>query len=70
MLEIVLGIAVVVMMAKVANADDQSAVTWGGLTFLLCVASVLFVPLPFLRMLLAGAAVFALMIGYKMVAER
>ncbi|MCI0629829.1 MAG: hypothetical protein L0Y44_04145 [Phycisphaerales bacterium] len=42
----------------------------GGVTFLLCLATIFVVPLPFLRMLLAAAVAFVLMIGYKMVAER
>jgi len=68
MLEILLGIAVCVIVAKVAEADDESAVIWFCITFALCVAA-LTVPLPILRMLLAGLASFLIMTGRKLVAK-
>ena len=65
MIEIILGIAVCVIMAKVASADDLSGANWFCVTFALCFGA-LFIPLPYLRFLIAGVAAFALMIGYKM----
>lgn len=69
MLEIALGIAVTVMMGKVAAADDQSAIVWAAVTFLLCYAS-LYLPLPFFRMLVAGFCSFVLMIAYKTIRDK
>ena len=69
MLEILLGIGVCISMAKIADADDQSATIWFCVTFALCVLSALVIPLPFIRFMIAGAAAFGLMIGYKVVAK-
>jgi len=69
MLELMVGVAVVVMLTRIASIDGQSAPVWGLVTFALCVAS-LWVPLPFLRFVLAGLIVFVAMIVYKIIAER
>lgn len=69
MLEIALGIAACVLMARIATADDQSGILWGAITFMLCFGS-LFVPLPFLRIILACVASFVLMIVYKAVVDK
>ena len=66
MIEIVLGIALCVVMGKIASADNQSPWVWGIVTFVLCAASLL-IPLPFLRIGIAGAATFIGMIVYKSV---
>ncbi len=65
MIEIGLGIAACVIMSKIASADDESPILWGVVTFGLCCLSV-FIPLPFLRILIAWGASFALMIVVKM----
>jgi hypothetical protein len=58
-----------VLVVKVAVADDQSGVLWGGVAVGLCVLT-LFVPLPFLRFLIAGALAFGLMIAHRVVTNR
>lgn len=68
MIEIGLGIAACVIMAKIASADDESPLIWGLATFGLCFLS-LFIPLPFLRILLAWVASFVLMIVVKMIRD-
>jgi hypothetical protein len=68
MLEVGLGIAMCVIIGKIADADGQSGVIWGAVTFLLCIGS-LAVPLPFLRIMIAGVAAVALMIGWKAVSR-
>ncbi|MCI0462585.1 MAG: hypothetical protein L0Z62_37015 [Gemmataceae bacterium] len=65
MFEILLGIAVCALMGKVADADGQPAFLWGGITFLLCLAS-LVLPIPYMRFLLAGVVAFVAMITVKM----
>lgn len=52
MIEIGLGIAACVIMSKIASADDESPMIWGSVTFGLCFLS-LFIPIPFLRILIA-----------------
>ena len=69
MLEIMMGIAVVVLMAKIATLDDQSSILWGSITFGLCVAS-MWLPLPFFRMIGAGVASFVLMFIYKLITRQ
>jgi len=49
MFEIVMAILAVVAVAKVADADDQSPILWGGIAVGLIVASMFIVPLPFVR---------------------
>jgi hypothetical protein len=61
MLELGLLIGVVVLLGKIAEHEDRSPVVWGGLTLLLCIASLFVVPLPFGRMLIAGVAAFVAM---------
>ncbi len=69
MFEIIVGVAVVVLLTRIADIDGQSAPLWGFITFALCVAS-LWIPLPFLRFVLAGVVAFIAMIVYKIIAER
>ncbi|HUG90430.1 MAG TPA: hypothetical protein VML55_06335 [Planctomycetaceae bacterium] len=69
MLEVALGIALCVIIGKIADADGQSGIIWGAVTFLLCFAS-LAIALPFLRILFAGVAAVVLMIAWKAIAGR
>ncbi|MFG0250847.1 MAG: hypothetical protein ACF8OB_18320 [Phycisphaeraceae bacterium JB051] len=69
MLEIFLGVAVCIAAMKVADADGMSGGMWFGIAFLICFLS-LFIPLPFIRMIIAGGLVICAMIGYKFYAER
>jgi hypothetical protein len=69
MLELALMFAVCAVVAKIASADDQSGILWFGVTFALCMTSLYFVPLPFVRLGIAGAAAFGAMIAYKVLAK-
>ena len=68
MFEIIVAIGVCVVMAKIASEDDLPGAMWFLITFLLCVASVA-IPLPFIRVLIAGVVSFSVMIVYKMRAD-
>jgi hypothetical protein len=70
MIEIALGLGCCYTMARVAEADDESGLLWGVVTFLLCVGCVLFVPLPFVRIAGAGFLAFILMFVVKAVRDR
>ncbi|MAX24887.1 MAG: hypothetical protein CMJ19_10325 [Phycisphaeraceae bacterium] len=70
MLEILLGVAVCIASMKVADADGMSGGMWFGIAFLICFLSVTLIPLPFIRMLIAGVLVICAMVGYKFYAER
>ena len=64
MLEIGLIIAACVGMAKIADADGRSSMTWGIITLGICMASLL-IPLPFLRVLLGLVTAFIAMMIAK-----
>jgi hypothetical protein len=66
MFEIGLGLALCVLMGKIADVDGQSALLWGAITFLLCLASLL-IPIPHARFLIAGVVAFTAMIVVKMI---
>lgn len=55
MFELIFGFAVCVAVGKLAEKNGGSAIVWGGMTFVLCLVSML-IPLPYLRMLVAGCA--------------
>jgi hypothetical protein len=69
MLELALIGGVVAIMAKIANYDDRSAILWGVITAVLCVASLL-IPLPLARVLIAGLVAFVLMLVTKAIIGR
>lgn len=65
MLEIIVAIMLIVLIVKVADRDGQSTLLWGAVTFVAAAACIALIPLPFLRLGIAGLIVFAAMIGYK-----
>ena len=67
MFEIVVAIAAIVAMAKIADADDQSPLLWGLITFALIAASVVLVPLAFIRVGVAFVVAIIAMITFKVV---
>jgi hypothetical protein len=69
MFEIGLLVAAVVAMGKIADAEGRSAILWGTITLGLCLAS-LAIPLPMLRVLLAGIVAFIAMMVAKARAGR
>ena len=70
LLEIIIVIAMIVLMARIASADDQSPWLWGGLTFALCAAAIVLIPLPIIRLAIVGGVVFIAMIVYKVMKDR
>jgi len=67
--ELVMVIFAVVVMVRVADAENRSGSLWGAVTFLLCMLS-LAIPLPFLRVLIAlGVSLGALFVS-KMLSGR
>jgi len=69
MLEWVMVIGLCVFMARIADAENRSKLLWGFITFVLCLASVA-LPLPFLRVIIAGAVSFGIMFALKLVTEK
>lgn len=50
---------------RIADVDGHSPLAWAGLTLVLCLAS-LMLPVPVLRLVLAGYTAFALMFLYNL----
>ena len=63
-IEPVLFIVVIVLMVRIASADDQSPWLWGAVAFAVCFLA-FFIPLPYFRVLLAAGVTYGLMLGYK-----
>lgn len=68
-LELVMIIALIVLFARMAAMDDNSPVIWGVVTGVVCVG-VAFIPLPVLRIGIAGVVVFSMMIGWRVISDR
>ena len=65
MLGIVMAVAAVVAMMRIADADGESAAKWGGITVGLIILSMMFVPLPLINVAIAFAVAFVLMMIFK-----
>lgn len=70
MLELLLGIGASVMMGKIASADDESPVLWGGVTAMLCFVGIYLSFTPFLRMIGAAILAFVILMVFKMIRDR
>ena len=69
MIEILIGVAAVIAMIRIADAEEQSRLIWGSVTVGLMILSLL-LPLPMVRVALAGILAFVAMFVYKIVANR
>ena len=54
-------IAATIAMSRLAETDRGEGFKWGAITFGLCIVSLLVIPLPFLRILLACGIAFGMM---------
>ena len=70
MLELIVLAAMVVLMVKIADFEDESKLLWGFITFALCGGSLLVIPLPFFRIVIAGVVTFVIFMVYRIVAKR
>ena len=68
-MELVRVIFAIVVMVRVADAENRSPIIWGAATFLLCMLS-LAIPLPFLRILIALAVSVGALFASKMLRGR
>ena len=57
----------IVTIGKIASADGQSAVLWPVVSILFVVVCIMFIPMAFLRVLIAGILTFVALTVYKMV---
>ena len=69
MFEILLTLAAIGAMAKIADAEGRFSIVWGVITLAICAVSFA-IPLPILRVLLAFIVAFILMMVAKARAGR
>lgn len=65
MFDIVIMVAGVVLMAKIADMENRSTLFWGAVTFLLCLATMFVIRIPYLGVAGAVVLAFLLMFGVK-----
>lgn len=68
-MELLLLLGVVGVMAKVASVDGQRPLVWAGITLALC-GVCWFIPVPYIRFVIALIISFLSMFVYKIVADR
>ena len=68
--EVVMCIAVVSLMAKIADFEDERPVLWGGIALALCIVSFVTIPLFLIRIAIAGVVTFVGFVVYRIVAKR
>jgi hypothetical protein len=54
-------LAAVIVMVRVAEAEDRSPILWGAVTLLLCLGAGMLIPLPLVNIFLGFAASFLMM---------
>ena len=69
MLELVMVLAAVVLMSRMAGMEGKSGVLIGAITLGVCMAAVYLVPLPFFRVLLGALAVFVGWTAFNMLGK-
>ena len=69
-MEIVMIVAAVVAMYRIAETENESGMVWGGLTLAASIAAVVAIPLPLLRILIVLIVMFVGMTAYRMVARK
>jgi hypothetical protein len=70
MFEPVLAIAMIITMARIAIAEGLSGIVWGAIAIVAALGCMYLLPLQFGRVLVAGVLTFALMTGYKVIANK
>lgn len=61
--------ASMVIMSRVADAEDRSPILWGALTLVLCLASAILIPLPLVNIGIGLALSFAAMFALKAIQD-
>ena len=68
MFELIMIIAAIILMVKVADAEGRSEILWAGITVAICFAC-LFIPLPLIRIVIAVVVSYGIMFGLKLAAD-
>ena len=67
MFNLLIIIAGVILMVKVADIEERSGLLWGGITLLTCLGSGALIPLPFLDIVIGIVISFLLMTAAKVI---
>jgi len=59
-------LCVVIVMYKVAEIEGRNGVLWGAVSFVICLVSIMFIPLPFINLLIGLVLSYGLMFTLKM----
>ncbi len=62
--------ALIVAAYKIADMDERSGLIWAVVAFGIAFGSLFLIPLPFIRILVAGVAVIVVMVIAKMIEAR
>ena len=68
MLELILVVAAIVLMVRIADAEGRSGIIWGAVTFGICMAPCA-IPLPFIRIAIAAPLSYGIMFSIKLATE-
>jgi len=69
-IELIIIAAVVIFFSRLASAHNKSEIIWGAVAFGLCMGCLFFVPLPFLRVLIAAGATLIIWMAYLLIADK
>lgn len=67
--ELILAIALIVAMVRIADVENMSPWLWGAVAFLILLGSGI-IPIPYFRILVAGILSYGAMLTYKIVANK
>jgi len=68
MLGLVMIIALIVFMYRLAEHENMAGWLWGLITFAVC-GGAMFIPLPLLRVVIAGVVAFGAMFVFKLLGD-
>ena len=66
MLGLIMILCAIIIMYKVADSEGRSGVLWGAATFVLCLLSAMFIPLPFTNIIIGLVLCYGVMFTLKL----
>ncbi len=68
MFELIMIVALIVFMYRLAEHENMAGWLWGLITFAVC-GGAMFIPLPYVRVVIAGAVAFGAMFAFKLLGD-
>ena len=66
MLGLIMILCAIIIMYKVADSEGRSGVLWGAAAFALCFLSMMFIPLPFINIIIGLVLCYGVMFTLKL----